>query len=95
MARHLNGKKTFKNILHKCFRKIRIAKKKQQTKSDHMLKERIKLKNEAKCSIVDDEMKDKINDRIRQIEEEIGNDIANENHKAVVETIVLRKCQHY
>ena len=38
-------RKTFKNILHKCSQKIRIVKRKQQIKSDEILKERIKLKN--------------------------------------------------
>jgi uncharacterized membrane-anchored protein YjiN (DUF445 family) len=80
-------RKTFKNILHKCFRKIRIVKRKQQIKSDDMLKERIKLKNEANCTAIDEEMKDKIEERIRQIEDEIGEDTVKENHKAIVDTI--------
>ena len=80
-------KKCFNNILHKCFRKIRITKKKETSKTDELLKERIKLNKEIKCQTVDDNMKDMINERIRQIEEEIGEDVANENHKVVVETL--------
>ena len=80
-------KKCFNNILHKCFRKIRITKKKETSKTDELLKERIKLNKEIKCQIVDDNMKDMINERIRQIEEEIGEDVENENHKVVVETL--------
>ena len=73
--------------MHKCFRKIRISKKKETSKTDNLLKERLKLNKEVKCSTVDDSMRETINERIRQIEEEIGDDIANENHKVVVETL--------
>ena len=80
-------KKSFDNILHKCFRKIRITKRKDQIKSDEILKQRFKLKNKLNCSDIDDEMRLKINYRIKEIEDEIGNDIGTENYKAIVETV--------
>ena len=80
-------RKSFKNILHKCFRKIRITKRKEQFKSDIKLKERIKLKNEEKSSTIDEDMREQISKRISQIEEDIGDDVAKENHKIIIETI--------
>ena len=80
-------KKVFNNILHKCFRKIRIVPKKEISKTEKLLKERVKLKKNVKCFNIDEDMKEKIRDRIRQIEEDIGDDIANDNFKVVVETL--------
>ena len=41
-------------------------------KTDNLLKERVKLKKEIKHTIIDDDMKDKIEKRIKDIENEIG-----------------------
>ena len=57
------------------------------SKADNLLQERIKLNKEMKCNDIGDEMKEKIEERIRQIEEEIGDGVADENHKMVVETL--------
>jgi hypothetical protein len=40
-----------------------------------------------KKSIIDDDMKEKIKEWIREIENEIGDDIANENCKVILETL--------
>ena len=50
----IEWKKAFINILHKCFIKVRIVKKKEINKADNLLKERIKLINESKSSNIDD-----------------------------------------
>ena len=41
-------KSSVDNILQKCFRKVRIVKKKKETKTEQLLLKRIKLKNELK-----------------------------------------------
>ena len=80
--------KLFNSILFKCFRKIRIVKKKKERgKTENLLKERLKLKNSMKSSQIDEEMKVKIEERIMQIENEIGNKIAEEHLKDIVETV--------
>ena len=83
----MKWKKTFNNILHKCFRKIRIVKKKEISQTDKLLKERVSLKNEKKSSVIDDDMKEKIEKKIKVIEDEIGEDIANENCKVIMDTL--------
>ena len=83
----MKWKKSINNILHKCFRKIRISKRKEVSKTDNLLKERVQLKKEIKHSIIDDAMKEKIEKRIRDIEDDIGEDIANENRNVVLETL--------
>ena len=80
-------KKAFNNVLHKCFKKIRIVKKKDVNKTDDLLKERIKLKNNFKSEGIDDEMKTKIKERIKHIEDDIGEEIAIENYKVIMETM--------
>ena len=45
-----NWKQCFDDILKKCFKKIRIAPKKTKTKTEELLKERVKLKTEEKKS---------------------------------------------
>ena len=82
----LKWKKTFKDILHKCFRKIRIVKKKNVIKTEQLLKERIKLKNEMRATI-DDKLKQTIQERIDIIEDEIGEEVASENYRIVLESI--------
>ena len=80
-------KKAFTNTLHKCFRKVRIVKKKKMSNSDDLLKERVKMKNEMKSPNIDEEMKRIIEERIRHIEEEIGEEVVNDNHKVIIETV--------
>ena len=84
LAKSAKWKKTFENVLHKCFKKIRIVKKKEKTNEDQMLLERVKLKKEIKSCNVDAKMKEKIEERIKQIEETIGEDVAVENHKVII-----------
>ena len=56
----MKWKKSINNILHKCFRKIRIVKKKEMNKTDSLLIERVKLKNEMKHAIIVEDMNEKI-----------------------------------
>ena len=81
--------KTFNHILHKSFRKVRVVenKKKADTGIDKIIRERIELKRELKLDGKDDNMKEKINVRIAQIEEEIGDNIANEFKRKLADTI--------
>ena len=72
----MKWKRTFDNILKKCFQKVRIVKNKREYKTEKLLIKRIKLKNEAKSSVIDDEMKRKMNQRINQIEKDIGEEVA-------------------
>ena len=74
----MRWKKAFTNILHKCFRKVRIVKKKDINKSDDLLKERVKMKNEIKYPNIDEVMKRTIEERIIEIEEEIGEEAVND-----------------
>ena len=78
--------KTFNSILYKCFRKVRICENKKKSGNDKsaLMKERIKLK---KAKPIDAEMKLKIEERIKQIEEDIGNKIVGDYHKDIMETI--------
>ena len=62
-----NWFKIFNSILYKCFRKGRItnSKKKTNTITDDLLFERIKLQKQAKEFLTNEEMKGKIEERIR------------------------------
>ena len=75
-----NWFKTFNHILHKCFRKVRVVENKNKTDrgTDNMIRERIELKKESKSNQIDEHMKEKINVRIAEIEEKIGDNIAQE-----------------
>ena len=52
-----------------------------------MLLQRIRLKNEVKNVNIDDEMRTKINQRVRQIEDAIGEEEAENNFKDIIETM--------
>ena len=80
-------KQCFDGILKKCFKKIRIAPKKTVSKTEELLKERVKLKTEAKKVDIDENMKDLIKQRIEIIEKEITEDVVHGNFKMVVETL--------
>ena len=62
--------KTFNSILYKCFKKVRIceSKKKKEISQTNLMKERINLKNETKFKKIDENIKQKINKRIEEIE---------------------------
>ena len=79
-------KQIFDDILNRCFKKIRITPKKSKTKIEELLKERVKLKKEAREIRMDENMVDEITKKIKDIENDIGEDVAHENYKAVVET---------
>ena len=82
--------KAFNSILFKSFRKVRICeskKKKNEINQNNLIQERIKLKKETKFKVIDANMKQKIEERIEQIEKDIGNEISDSFHKEIVETI--------
>ena len=77
--------KIFNLILYKCFRKVRVVdNKKQETDLVH---ERLELKTTLKKQNFNEEMKIEINDKIRKIEDAIGNDISEKYHREIVDTI--------
>ena len=80
-------KEVFDTIISKCFRKIRITPKKVETKMEKLLTERLKLKNQAKLSVVDDDEKESIDHKIMQIEDDIGEEVMNENYKDIAEQV--------
>ena len=83
----LRWKKTFNDILHKCFNKVRIVKKKSLVKYDNLLKERMILKKEIRSGIIDEELRTKIKQKIEAIEESIGDKAVQENFRTIVETV--------
>ena len=85
-----NWFRNFNDILHKNFRKIRVVNNRKKVESDEtggLIKERIDLKKEAKANNIDVEMKEKIMNRIDQIENDIGDKIAKEFHQEVINTL--------
>ena len=81
--------KTFNHIIHKCFNKVRICRKKNENidTEKSLIRERIKLKKETLSNDISEEIKEKINIRIKQIEEEIGDRTVESYHKEILETI--------
>ena len=81
--------KAFNSVLQKCFKKVRICKKKNINESSDksLLKERINLNNEMKYANITEEMKQRIEKRIMEIEDEIGDKVAEDYHKEIIETI--------
>ena len=81
--------KTFNTVLYKCFRKVRIVKNKKNEKSatDNLVRERISLKKELSLNKIDECMREKIEARIFQIENEIGDEIAADFHKEIIDVI--------
>ena len=79
-------KQTFDDILKKCFKKIRIAPKKLKNKTEVLIKERVELKIKEK-KVDDDSMKERIKQRIIEIENDITDDVARENFEMVVQTL--------
>ena len=83
-----NWLKLFNSILFKCFRKIRVVNSnKKKGETDKLLHERIELKSKAKLVTISDEMKMKIEDRIREIEDGIGDEISENYHKEIKDTL--------
>ena len=81
--------KSFNSILHKCFRKIRICKKKNinDDSEKSLIRERIELKKDINSSIITEELKQKIEKRIIEIEKEIGDKVAESYHNEIIQTI--------
>ena len=81
--------KTFNSILHKCFRKVRICKGKNINSNSEksLMGERIRLKKEGSSEKISDEIKRKIEIRIAQIEEDIGEKVVEAYHDEILDTI--------
>ena len=62
-------------------------KKKKENKENILISERVKLKNEMKSKALYAEMKEKIEQRIKEIEEDIGNKVVDDYHKEIIKTI--------
>ena len=90
-----NWLKLFNSILHKCFRKVRVAQNsgKNKLKSD-LIQERIDMINEEKITI-DEDIKAKMNIRIKEIEEKIGDEIAESYYKEIIDTIEALGGDHH
>ena len=72
--------KTLKSLFYKSFKKVRIVnnKKKEDTKLEGLLTERIKVKQELKHKNISEEMKKEIEKIILQIELEMENEVTEE-----------------
>ena len=81
--------KTFNSIIYKCFRKVRMCKNKKEpaTNKNTLLRERKDLLKNIKAKNVSEALKRQIEDRISQIENEIGTEIVNKYHEEIIETI--------
>ena len=65
--------KTFNATLHKCFKKVRVVNNdKKKDTNEILLQERVDLKKEGKLKDISDENRINIEERIAQIEEQIG-----------------------
>ena len=78
--------KTFNSILYKCFKRVRIVSSKKQ--EDNSLKkelfERATLQKELKSGMFGGDIRNKIEKRISEIEEDIENEMGVENIKEIV-----------
>ena len=80
--------KVFDSILYKCFRKVRVVKKKKEAqKCNKIMEEKRKLEKDNKNKVVTEEIKSDIVNRIKQIEKDIEKEITEENIKETVEAI--------
>ena len=82
-----NWLEVFNTILQKCFRKIRVDRNsKKKDMKDDLIKERVELINKSRL-INNEDMKVEIEKRIKEIEEKVGDEIADSYHKEIVDTI--------
>ena len=80
--------KTFNSVLYKCFKKIRVVNKdKKRDKKDKLFEEKNSLKEKISLSNTSEEMKNRIKDRISQIEEEIAHEIGENFVKEIEDTL--------
>ena len=80
--------KLFNKNLHQCFRKVRVVNNvKKVNENEKRMHERVQLKKEVKLSTVSEKVKGKIEERILQIEAEIGNDISEKYHEEILNTL--------
>ena len=76
-------------LLHSSFKKVRIVnnKTKKHVKIKSLLQKRIKAKQELKPINISEEMRQKIEERIVQIEKEMENEVTEEYQKHMIETL--------
>ena len=81
--------KTFNATLHKCFKKVRVVNNdKKKDTNEILLQERVDLKKEGKLKDISDENRIKIEERIAQIEEQIGEEISGKYAKEIKDTVL-------
>ena len=81
--------KQFNTILHKCFKKVRIVnnKKKDMGGNKNLFVERMNLMKEMKSGSVDEKEKSEAENRVREIEKEIGEEVLEDNIKYLKKTL--------
>ena len=81
--------KAFNAIIYKCFKKIRICpgKKKPLNNKSALLRERLDLIQNNKHKEISKDIKQKIEERIRQIECDIGSEIVKDYHEEIIGVI--------
>ena len=81
--------KCFNSVIRNSFRKVRIVdnKKKQNVKMRTMLNSRIEMKQNMKRKNISEEMRDQIEFRIKQIEEDIEKEVTEEFQTEVIKTL--------
>ena len=87
-AQSSNWLKLFKNIISQCFSKVRIVKNKNKIdENERRMHERIKLKKEVNLSTISEDVKLKIEERILEIETEIGDKVSKKYHEEIIDTL--------
>ena len=83
--------KQFNTILHKCFKKVRIVnnKKKDMGGNKNLFVERMNLMKVMKSGSVDEKEKSEAENRVREIEKEIGEEVLEDNIKHLKKTLEM------
>ena len=81
--------KIFNSILYKCFKKVRIvgSKKHEQKDINKDLFERVKLQKELHSGSIDEDTRNKIKNRIIEVENKIEIEMGDENLSEIVKTL--------
>ena len=84
-------KRQLNSVFFKCFKKIRINSNKQKEQEKfkifEKLKEMKKMKKELTCNGISEEIKHKIEIRVKELEEDIEKEISEEHLKEMMETL--------
>ena len=81
--------KRFKSLLYKSFKKVRIVnnKRKENSQMKHLLNEINQMRVELKQTKISEEMRIKVEKRIKEIEEDMENEVTEEHQKVLIETL--------